>query len=167
MGKDLRAIACNEAKRIAKEKGGTPAQHMKEGWKIARGESTRDNAGKLSVTFFSVYHESNNQVKKRGRSIVPAESEEKARKMFYDPDDPVGSDLIVQKITKARKIPKGWGVNFKNGKGIAQSSVLEDVLLDGEDKIIKVRFKNGIKTLKLSEIMVANAPQEKRILRKA
>jgi hypothetical protein len=159
---NLRSIACEIAKKLAKEKGGTPNKHMKEAWALAK-EGKVDVLETSVIKFFSVKYKG---VKgNHSRSIVPAENPEMACRKFYDPDDPNGPKNEILDIVNPKKIPQGWTVAFRYGKnGIGNAHLTEDFLLNGKGKL-NAKFKGEPIELKVEDIIAANPPKKVAVMR--
>lgn len=160
MKKDnLRSMACELAKKLAAEKGGTPASHMKEAWATVK----QDNAlPTFELKFFAVRYKM--VTGKSLRSIVPAENNEAACRKFYDPDDEFGPKSEIIDITKARKIPKGWTVQFEQNNNLMAGIISEDLSLS-KNTTFEVKVQ-GIKyNITFNNIVSAVPTQKDRVMK--
>jgi hypothetical protein len=160
MKKDnLRSMACELAKKLSQEKGGTPASHLKEAWATVKQDNDLPT---FELKFFAVRYKM--VTGQSLRSIVPAETNEAACRKFYDPDDEFGPKNKIIDITKARKIPQGWTVQFDNN-GIRMAGIISEDLSLSKNTTFEVKVQGKKYDITFNDVVSAVPTQKDRVMK--
>lgn len=174
---NLRKIACDIAKELSLKNGGKPSEFMKEGWKLAKEGAVTPAPTQVSkpkekrqetkaepaeIKFYAVEY----KMTKLGlqKSIIKAESPEKAKLKFNDPND-FTLQHEIKSCKQVKKVAKDWDIVFVRGNTMIIATAIKEVDLTKEQEHIgKLQGKNV--TFMTSQILGANPPKKEVVLGK-
>lgn len=161
MKNDIRALACEIAKELAKAAGTgrKPNEFMKQAWAGARAQKETPTP----ILFWTVEY----KMLRGGtqRAIVGASTKEAAALKFNNPGEVGGPRAEIKGVTVAKKISQGQQVTVVNSEGIWMSGIATwDILLDGADKSIEIAIKGKLHYFPLIAVVSATKPTKEPVI---